>query len=269
MKINLTKSRDATKNEYDMVVKYPDRLIDVEPALWKSYDNKINNFEKSEGTSELFASDLDEQKDKSEYLKATLVSGATSTCSDTLGTYNILEHSYSKDKAFLNEIEIYKTDLNFWDDVNLIKEFMNNISTNSGDTFKDSIKNFVSELKDKHRRLMDLRQAIFDNFLNNIIPDQSLFSNCEWFKSTKPKTIQKSFWYCQTKFFIQNTIEDDKLPKTTLNEINNQSEKMFKLYGELSDKGHNKTDDFIAKEIMIDAVYTFLAVLQLHMDGFQ
>jgi hypothetical protein len=268
MKVDLTKSRNAVKKEYDMVIKYSNRFIDIEPALWKSYNNKINNFEKSEATNKLFNSDLENEKDKSEYLKATLASGATSTRSDTLGTYKILEYSYSNDKPFLNEIECYKTDLNFWYNVKTIKGIMNDISKASGDTFYESLKNFIAESKDKHKRLMDLRQAIFDNFLNTIIPDQSLFSNCEWFKSAQPKTIQKSFWYCQTKFFIQNTIEDDKLPKTTLNEINNKSEKMFNLYGELSDKGHNKTDDFIAEDIMVETVYTFLAVLQLHLDDF-
>ena len=110
---------------------------------------------------------------------------------------------------------------------------------------------------------MDVRQSIFDNFLNKIVPNESCYNKLLWFTSALPGTPRRGFRYCQSKFYIQDTKDEGKIPFSTYNQIHNISSDMSFYYKELSDRGHNVTSDTISEGIIRKIVVTFLNVLTL------
>ena len=248
----------------ELLSKYSERYINLDVDSWNNYNDGVLSTEKSEPTNKLFASDLSKSTDEEDLLKITSISSAVSTCSVSLETYRVLHENYSTDTDFVREIKKYKPKFDFWEDVDIIKEKMNEIIENSGNLFKESIESFFAESNNKYKRLMDVRQAIFDNFLREIIPNVSPFCKSLWFTSAEKGSDEKTLRYGQTKFFIQNEIEDNQLPESTLYEINNHSINMLKYYNDLSEYGHTGTSDSNAEHIVRRTVSTFRGVLELN-----
>jgi len=104
--------------------------------------------------------------------------------------------------------------------------------------------------------LLELRSLFFDNIFKQMCPEKN-FCKAPWFK----KGMKKH--YCETRFFIQNNIPDNKIPGLLLQQVDNISSNLESNFHKLSDigkEGNNAKDtDFVFKE----TIYSFAKAISL------
>lgn len=256
-------SKIAMENELAYIEKYEERLFELNSENWDIYKNLTEHSFQSEPTVKAFSADVKTINEELTPIYNTSISGTTSQCSDFIGVVDTLKNNYSADKEFIDEMVKNTPKDDFWDNVDFIKNEMNKQLQSSGDNFIRSIKSFISAHEsEKYKSLMDVRESIFDNFLDIIIFDESLFCNFKWYKTGSNK--KKVF--CQTKFYIQNIWDDDLLPKSTTIEAERLATNMYDIYGNLSNFGHGGISDGYAEYIVKrEVVPTFRNVLEMRL----
>jgi hypothetical protein len=259
---NLDKVEYEIKKESDLLQTLNfDEAYKLDGPTWYNY---INRYENDKG---LFSSLLDYEntlKDQSWTLTTSLSGNYAISSTTATGTiFQIFRNTPVETKDFASTAHKYITEKDPTEIIDLVYKDLTKIDKGKADEFQKIIRDYrVSDPEIRFSRLLDLRSLIFYQLFENFSPEAK-YSKTNWYKKTKPKTIERSGRFCQTKYFILGNTSFIKLLPAGQRRIDFVCKKMKSIFDSLSQLGKTGSTLKQTQILFNETIGTFSEVLQL------